>query len=58
MVVDDLLMVPEGGMALFCVNVTNSQQLREIDITLSFSVTEGSNFTSMSLFIVVDFLDN
>ena len=47
MVVDDLLTVPEGGTALICVNVTNSQQLRETDIILSFSVTEGNNFTSM-----------
>ena len=47
MVVDDLLIVPEGGMVLICINVTNSQQLRETDITLSFSVTEGNNFTSM-----------
>ena len=45
MVVDDVLTVPEGGTALVCVNVTNSQQMREIDIILSFSVTEGNNFT-------------
>ena len=47
MVVDDLLTVPEGGTTFICVNVTNSGQLREIDIILSFSVTEGNNFTSM-----------
>ena len=60
MIIDDMLTVPEGGMAFVCVNVTNSEQMREIDIILSFSVTEGNNFTSMSLIfiIVVDFLVN
>ena len=61
MVVDDLLTVPEGGTAFICVNVTNSGQLREIDIILSFSVTEGNNFTSMfmsQVFIVHCFFFN
>ena len=45
MVVDDMLTVPEGGMAFVCINVTNSEQMRETDIILSFSVTEGNTFT-------------
>ena len=57
MIVDDLLTVSEGGMAFVCVNVTNSEQMRETDIILSFSVTEGNNFTIVFI-IVVDFLDN
>ena len=47
MVLDDMLTVPEGGTALICVNVINSQQLRETDIILSYLVTEGNSFTSM-----------
>jgi hypothetical protein len=47
MVVDDLLTVPEGGTVFICVNVTNSLQLRETDIILTYTITEGNNFTSM-----------
>lgn len=53
MVVDDTLTVPEGGMTLICVNVTNSQQQRETDIILTYSVTVGNSFTSMLLSIHV-----
>ena len=48
MVLDDILMIDEGETAYICVNVTNSQQQREVDIILTFSVTEGNEFTSMS----------
>ena len=59
MVIDDLLTVPEGGTTFICVNVTNSQQLREIDIILSFSVTEGiSMFMSQVLHAFIAFLLN
>ena len=44
---DDRLTVPEGGTALICVNVTNSQQLRETDIIISYLVTPVNSFTSM-----------
>ena len=48
-VADDTLMIPEGGMALICVNVTGGLQQRETDITLTHSVTVGNGFTSMFL---------
>ena len=53
MVVDDTLMVPEGGMTFICVNVTNSQQQRETDLILTYSVTVGNSFTSTLLSIHV-----
>jgi hypothetical protein len=59
MVVDDLLTVPEDVQTalLVCVNVTNSEQLRETDVLLSFSVTEGNGFTSMSLIFINDYIN-
>ena len=50
MVVDDIQSVPETvGIVFVCVNVTNGQQQRETDIILTYSVTEGNSFISMSL---------
>ena len=40
-------MIPEGGMAFICVNVTGGLQQRETVITLTHSVTIGNGFTSM-----------
>lgn len=48
-VADDTLIIPEGGMAFICVNVTGSRQQRETDITLTHLVTVGNGFTSMLL---------
>ena len=49
MVADDTLMIPEGGMAFICVNVTGGLQQRETNITLTHSVAVGNGFTSMFL---------
>ena len=52
MVVDDIVTVSEAvGTVFICVNVTNSQEQRETDIILTYSVTEGNSFTSMSLIL-------
>ena len=48
MILDDMLTVSEGGTTLICVNITNSQQLRETDIILSYLIVpEGNSFISM-----------
>ena len=47
MVLDSRLTVPEGGTTLICVNITNSQQLRETDIILLYTFIGGFGFISM-----------
>ena len=67
-VVDDTLSVSEGDTVSVCVNVTNSQQQREKDIILTYSVINGNSFIGTSFYklcnihntivVFVDFLNN
>ena len=48
---NDLVTVVEGETEVICVNVTNDEQLRERNVTLTFRVAVGSPFTGMKFVI-------